>query len=115
MSVKKKRNLLLAVSAGFVGLMVLISIGLYLAGGDNAPRVESQSVPEGPTYDLSEYGDLSIADPEGVDLRELDPEFTNNFNVGEFDANQQVPEPASISLLAAGGLGILARRRRKTA
>lgn len=113
MRTKKDPNKLILIgSALFVGIMLALSIVLYAVGSTPA-QAEAMNVAPAPApielksldpnADAAEQNPLSLL-PEDVTL-----------DVVEMDElqTQDVPEPASLTLLGLGGIALLKRRSRK--
>jgi hypothetical protein len=119
MSRTKKNTTLITVTAGFVGLMMLASAGLYLAGDGDSIRVESRSIQSDPGYTLDE-GDLSVEDHfDPLSKADWDADLIDDYELADsvdLDRLQgnEVPEPATLGLLSMGGLAMLKRRRNRS-
>ena len=112
---KSNKKLLIGLSAGFVMLMLTASAGLYMADRPDV-RVETRNVPSGPDYSLEEVGTDELNVPISQVENRLVEDMIVEANVSELNLNpnnNEVPEPATLAVLAAGGVMMLRRRRRK--
>lgn len=105
---------------GIVSVTVIISLLAAAAwiyqNVDQTPRVKAVVVEEMPSYALADLDNITLAD-NSMDLNikpiemELGLETLNDFDIAQLEQGQ-VPEPATVSMLVIGGLGLLARRRK---
>lgn len=120
----RKRNIILAVTASFVALMLLASVALFYADEADV-RVESRSLQKTSSYslddiDLIEPADdpLGATDADAIDMLITEDIVVDDVTLDAMNLNrdfqgEQVPEPASITLLSLGGLALLRRRRNR--
>lgn len=96
--------------AAVLGLLAT-SIALYAAGDNQTIRVETYQVAAAPTYAV----DTDLLDGNGTLAGTDEMELANlNLEVTDIDmAQNEVPEPATMSMLGLGGLALLRRRRNR--
>lgn len=118
-STKRNKRMMIAISAGFIGLMLIFSAALYLSS-DGPVRVESRNIQTDPGFSLDPVNqEEEVYDPMSHLDENLRMELIEEYELaGEMDfdlamTNEQVPEPATLGLLTVGSLGLLSRRRRK--
>lgn len=117
----KTNKMLIAVSSGFICLMLAVSMVLYL-GDTDAAKVESQNAQVGETYQLEDMELLNSSDAPMIPLSKFDADAfeaevmalqVEVAGLSEAQMTQEVPEPATLSLLLVGGLGLITRYRRR--
>ncbi len=99
--------------AAVLGLLAA-SIALYTGNPTKDVRVETQYAPQNVSYAINDAGVLTthnnLLSDDATELANLD------LAAGDINmdlASQEVPEPASMSLLGIGGLALLRRRRNR--
>ena len=113
---QKKQNLLLVVSLVAVGLFIAASFALMMAEGDSI-AVNTHSIESQNSFTLEE-GNTGMADDLLKPVSMLDDQLgLDAIEEMDYDklfaqTTEEVPEPATMSLLALGGAAMLRRRRR---
>lgn len=125
----KNKKTIMFLSAGFVCLMLGISMALFLGSSDEPIRVDALNAQSMESYNLEEQ-DLNDVE---IPVSKLDanwnitPHYSSELKdaevvmelslddsmLAQVPADAQVPEPATAALLLFGGIGMLARYRRR--
>ena len=118
---KKQLKIVLYISAGFACLMLAVSLALFLGNNEEPVCVDTQNAQTEKVYDL-EGTDIDKVEIPVSKIKplewpangyEADKRVLVLGNQIGGDQNAQVPEPGTLALLAIGGLGIMARYRRR--
>ena len=113
---QKKQNLLLVVSLVAVGLLVAASFALMMASDDSI-AVNTRNIDSQNSFTLEE-GNTGMGDDLLKPVSMLDDQLgLDAIEEMDYDklfaqTTEEVPEPATMSLLALGGAAMLRRRRR---